>query len=223
MLQLKIQTRIKLYLVFLCFICFQKHISKRVVIVLNLKTLTIKFPSVPKRKELDFIQTTLCYLNLKIVLNPVVMTNRHTGVILNCVTSVYSTHSGKDQYDFQTDEWNEVTTAVLNTYKLARMNTFTFYKVHNNFYFPHSNNMLFVLIFQANMSIKNYYCKINYSKIIYGHYCIWQIQVTTSCQPVYYIHIANTANRPHARWEVKNGSCHIRTWSISASASSVGR
>jgi len=57
---------------------FQKHISKRVVIVLNLKTLAIKFPSVPKRKELDLIQTTLCYLNLKIVLNPVVMTIRHT-------------------------------------------------------------------------------------------------------------------------------------------------
>lgn len=123
-------------LVFLRFICFQKHISKRAVIVLNLRTLAIKFPSVPNRKELDLIQTTLCYLNLKTVLNPAVMTIRHTWVILNCVTSVYSTHSGNDQYDFKTDEWNKVTTAVLNTYKLARMNMFTLQKVHN-FYFPH--------------------------------------------------------------------------------------
>ena len=88
-------------LVFLCFICFQKHISKIVVIVLSFKTLAIKFPSVPNRKELDLIQTTLCYLNLKIVLNRVVMTIRHTRVTLNCITSVYSTHSDNDQCDLQ--------------------------------------------------------------------------------------------------------------------------
>jgi len=93
-------------LVFLCFICFQKHISKRVVIVLNLKTLAIKFHSVPNRKESDLIQTKLFYLNLKIVLNTVVMTIRHTKVILNCVTSICSTHSDNDQCDLQ-NRWME--------------------------------------------------------------------------------------------------------------------
>jgi len=55
---------------------------------------------------------------------------------------------------YKTDEWNKVTTAVLNTYTLARLKTFTFYKVHNNFNFPLSNNILFILILQANMPIK---------------------------------------------------------------------
>ena len=86
---------------FLCFTSFQKHISKKAVIVLNLKTSAIKFPSIPNRKELDPIQTTLCYLKLKIVLNLVVMTIRHTRVILNSITSVYSTHSDNDQCDLQ--------------------------------------------------------------------------------------------------------------------------
>jgi hypothetical protein len=55
---------------------------------------------------------------------------------------------------YKIDEWNTVTTAVLNIYTLARLKTFTFYKVYNNFNFPHSNNMLFILILQANMPIK---------------------------------------------------------------------
>jgi len=56
---------------------------------------------------------------------------------------------------YKTDEWNKVTTAVLNAYTLARLKTFTLYKVHNNFNFPLSSNMLFILTLQANMPVKN--------------------------------------------------------------------
>jgi hypothetical protein len=153
--------------VLLCFICSQKHISRTAIIVLNLKTSAIKFTSIPNRKELDLNHTTLCYLNLAIVLNPVVITIKHSWVT------------------YKTEEWKKVTTVVSNTNTLARLKTFTFYELHKNFNFPHSNIMLFTLILRANTPIKNdHWHKINFSKIMLGHYCILQLLVATSCQPV---------------------------------------
>ena len=67
---------------------------------------------------------------------------------------------------YKTDEWNKVTTAVLNTYTLARLKTFTFYKVHNNFNFPHSNNVINPYFTAQHANKNEHYCMINFSKII---------------------------------------------------------
>jgi hypothetical protein len=73
------------------------------------------------------------------------MTIRPTRITLICVTPVHSTHSDNGQCDLKTDEQNTVTAAGLNTYTLPRLKTVTLDKIHSNFNFPQSNDMLFIL------------------------------------------------------------------------------